>query len=108
MIHCYTAKDAEEASLLVLDLHANGIEAKTTGNLGAVAFGELPADVLRVKIFVPDAQVEAAGELIRAFFARSTKGGVAQGEPWSCPSCGEENEPTFEVCWSCQAVAPGA
>jgi hypothetical protein len=23
---------------------------------------------------------------------------------WKCPECGEINEPTFEVCWNCQAV----
>lgn len=25
------------------------------------------------------------------------------GEVWHCPTCSEENEPIFEVCWSCQS-----
>jgi len=27
---------------------------------------------------------------------------VEPGESWDCPNCGEENESSFEMCWSCQ------
>ena len=26
----------------------------------------------------------------------------AKESPWMCPSCGEENPQSFEMCWSCQ------
>jgi len=107
MIHAYTAKDAEEASLLVLQLRANGVAAVSSETAGAVAFGELPADVLRVKVWVPEDRVDAARQRIEACFEHGGGAHDASGAPWTCPSCGEENEATFEVCWSCQAVAPG-
>jgi hypothetical protein len=27
------------------------------------------------------------------------------GEPWTCRSCGEENEGSFDICWKCQGAA---
>ena len=29
-----------------------------------------------------------------------------RSEPWRCPDCAEENSPSFDVCWSCQAPRP--
>jgi len=30
------------------------------------------------------------------------------GEGWKCPSCGNENEPAFDACWSCSAERPSS
>lgn len=107
MVPCYAAKDAEEASLLVLQLRAHGIDARTRADHGAVAFGELPADVLRVDVYVPEDQLASARERVRAFLVDSRAAAGSRGAPWICPSCREENEATFEICWNCQtAVGP--
>lgn len=106
MVLLYTAKDAEEASLMVLDLRAHGVDAMSRENLGSVAFGDLPADVLRVGVHVPEQQHARARELAEAYLARAREQREQPGEAWRCAACGETNGPTFEVCWSCQAVAP--
>lgn len=104
MIPCYAARDAEEASLLVLRLRAHGIDARTREDQGAVAFGELPADVLRVDVYVPEDQLDSARELVRAFLVDGASARESRGEPWTCPTCREENEATFEICWNCQSA----
>ena len=108
MITCYTARDAQEASLLVLELNANGIDAIARPSASAMAYGDLPMDVLRVPVQVPEAQLEEARRVTTGFFDRGQQRAAGERAPWTCASCGESNEPTFEVCWSCQAEAPGA
>ncbi len=31
---------------------------------------------------------------------------TAAGGNWRCPACGEENDASFELCWSCQRERP--
>ena len=107
MIPCCTARDAGKASLLALQLRAHGIDARTHADQGAVAFGELPADELRVDVCVPEGQLDSARELVRDFLVDAGAAPGSRGEPWTCTRCREENEATFEICWNCQtAVQP--
>lgn len=108
MITCYTATDAQEASLLVLELQAHGIAAQADHDGGAVGFGDLPASVLHVRIHVPEAQAEQARSVLAAFLERRRPSDDGDRMPWTCASCGESNESTFDVCWNCQAAAPSA
>ena len=108
MITCTTASDAQEASLLVLELRAHGIDAVASPDAGSAAFGELPASVLHVRIQVPEAQLEEARRLLAEVLERAQRNEDVERAPWTCASCGESNEPTFEICWSCQAESPGS
>jgi hypothetical protein len=108
MIACTTASDAQQASLLVLELDAHGIDAVTSHDGGSVAFGDLPASVLHVQILVPEAQLEEARRVVAEFVRRGQRKDDEHRAPWTCVSCSESNEPTFELCWNCQAAAPGA
>lgn len=46
-----------------------------------------------------DADYERAREIVVATLAMLKS--KADAPPWSCPSCREENPPSFEVCWNC-------
>jgi hypothetical protein len=107
MIPCYTAGDAQEASLLVLELRAHGIDALSEQDGGAAAFGDLPASVLHVRIHVPETQLEQARSVLAGFLERRRPSEDGDRTPWTCAGCGEPNDATFDVCWSCQAAAPG-
>jgi len=45
-----------------------------------------------------DAHAPRAREVIEAYLHSS-----ASGPPRTCPACGEENPPAFDLCWSCGA-----
>jgi uncharacterized paraquat-inducible protein A len=108
MITLHSAPDAQEASLLVLELRANGVDAEAVHDANAVAFGRTSASVLYVQVQVPRTQLEAARSVLARFLEPQKTDDARTSTPWTCAGCGESNEPTFDVCWSCQAVAPSA
>lgn len=57
---------------------------------------------LGVRLIVAPQDADRARELL----AELQEG--AEGAPWLCPACHEENEGGFEACWNCQAPRPGA
>jgi hypothetical protein len=59
----------------------------------------LPLDAALPQIWVERvADAPRARELIHSYFhARVT------GAPLRCAGCGEENPPSFELCWNCGA-----
>lgn len=65
-------------------------------NLYSVA-GEVPITECQAEVWVPELYFRRAEQLIRE---------LQQVNPedlpgWQCPSCGEENLGTFELCWNC-------
>ena len=99
MIMAYRAPSAADAVLLVQALEAAGITTVRTGSQGTGGYGELPADVLMVEIWIPPEQAELARKTIDEV----QRGGERSRPDWTCSSCGEVNEGNFESCWSCQA-----
>ena len=87
---------------LVLLLRSNGVDAAAIQAPSAAVFADLPVDALRTQVVVPEEQLARARELI----AESARAEASRAGRWPCPSCGEPNAPSFEVCWSCQAPAP--
>lgn len=67
-------------------------------HLSALA-GQLPVNEVRVEVLVEAADAPAALEVLDT--AQRVR-----GWPRPCPSCGEENPPAFEICWSCGADVP--
>ena len=94
----HTAATLPEAHLLVDLLADRGIRARIfNANASSIA-GELPIDAALPQIWVEDpAHASRAREVIDEFVrlpAQPTK---------KCPSCGEENPGSFDLCWNCGA-----
>lgn len=106
MIAIHSSATVQEAGLLVIELRANGIEAEAVPDARVMAYGSLPASSF-VQVQVPREQSAAARTVLAEFLARG-KADAPLGAEWTCSGCGESNEATFEVCWSCQTVAPGS
>lgn len=76
-------------------LVASGIRAEVRNERLASAMGELPPAECQAEVWVAeDADAARAEQLLR-------EGVTAQGEPWTCPNCGEQLEPQFTQCWRC-------
>jgi hypothetical protein len=97
----YEAADVTEAHLLRHWLERNGLTARVRGELSACR-GELPLAECWPTVWVPEAEWARAQEALRVF-----RGPQLVLPAWTCPACGEANEPNFGSCWSCQADRPG-
>lgn len=97
----YVAQDLTEARLILDRLEEAGIRAEIRNDLLMGAFGELPFNETRPQIWIRDAiQWDAAREIVAEYEERRR---APEGPPRICPSCGEENPSSFELCWSCRA-----
>ncbi len=95
----YSAADLPEAHLISHLLARAGIAHHIFNENLQGGVGELPFTHIWPDIWVvDDADAEQAGALIREYEHSASQGG---GEPRCCPACGEENPPTFEICWRC-------
>lgn len=100
MICVYRAGLPTDAHLLLHWLRRNGIPAEVRGDL-MTARGELPVWESSPSVWVATEHELDARALV-AEFELEEEG----GEKWACPGCGEENEPTFASCWSCNTSHP--
>lgn len=89
-----------EARLIMGLLESEGIPARTTGEELVGAYSGVPR-LCDVRVLVPSRYRSAAEAVIEAYEARR-----AGSADWACPDCGEANDATFEVCWSCGAGGP--
>jgi ribosomal protein S27AE len=72
-----------------------GICAEVRNERLASAMGELPPAECQAEVWVAeDSDVARAERLLR-------EGVAVQGEPWTCPRCGERLEAQFTQCWKC-------
>jgi len=95
------AANLPEAHLLAGWLSQHGIRVRVFNANAAGALGELPVDAALPQIWLEDHRDEArARESLEAF----RREGSGPARP--CPSCGEENPPAFELCWSCGNSLP--
>jgi hypothetical protein len=91
-----SAANLAEAHLLAGWLAQRGIRVRILNANAAGAMGEIPMDAAAPQIWLEHPRdEERAREAIEAFRASAT------GPSRRCPSCGEENPPAFELCWSC-------
>lgn len=90
-----------EARLLMGLLESEGIPARTSGEELVGAYAGVPT-VCDVRVLVPEAYRKTAESVLAAYETRRAGASV-----WVCPECTEDNEATFEVCWSCGAPRPG-
>ena len=79
---------------LVVDLLSNhGIEAEIVP-VAAVGY-----KYARPTVLVRDADFDRAAGLVEQMVHAMNHPPVAF--PWCCPSCMEENEAQFDICWNC-------
>jgi hypothetical protein len=76
-----------------------GIRARVLNANASSLAGELPIEASLPQVWVDDpANAPRAREVIEAFFRTH-----AAAPAVKCPSCGEENPGSFEICWVCGA-----
>lgn len=64
------------------------------------AMGEIPLDAALPQLWVENpAHAAFARSLIDEYLRKPSAGGGVH----FCPSCGEENPATFDLCWNCGA-----
>jgi hypothetical protein len=98
----FVSRDLAEAYRVRDALRAEGIAAEVTNEPLMGAWGEIAMDMTTmpaVWIADPDRRAEAAA-LVHAL------GRPVTADPWTCPSCGVENEGAFTACPSCLAERP--
>lgn len=98
----YTAESVVEVAHLRNVLESAGIECLVRNDRLSGAIGEIP--------FVecwPELWVRRPGDTLRArgLIDQVLRSG-GEGDPWTCPGCGERIEPQFSQCWRCAAAAP--
>ncbi len=95
--HCLRRlSDPIEANLIRGMLETHGIPARVTGEGLVGAYSGIPK-VCDVRVHVP-AHCRGEAEAVMADYDQA---GAPAGPPWNCASCGEQNDPGFEVCWQC-------
>ena len=95
------AANLPEAHLLAGWLSQHGIRVRVLNTNAAGALGELPVDAAAPQIWLENPADESRAQDSLAAFRAEASG---PGRP--CPSCGEENPPAFELCWSCASGLP--
>lgn len=66
-------------------------------HLGGIV-GEMPFQEVWPQLWVENDDYDRAVQLLDA----QTTTDESPGRPWRCASCGEDNEPQFGACWSCE------
>jgi len=95
----HSAANLPEAHLLVDLLADRGIRARILNANAASIAGELPIDAAQPQVWVDDpADAARARDVIEAYTRDTPTTAIVK-----CPSCGEENPASFELCWSCGA-----
>lgn len=89
--------DRIEAESIRIRLAEAGIRAMITGTDMGTALGLGGAGTMRmVRVEVPNEDAQRAAELLAEDERKAAEAG-----PWICSRCHEQNEATFDVCWSC-------
>ena len=81
-----------------LFLQQHGIETQTRNQHSGLMLGMLPGLAHYPELWVSDEDASRANEALAQFDALES----VEGPPWHCPTCGEANEASFEVCLQCQ------
>lgn len=93
----YSAANLSQAYLLSHLLEQAGIAHYISNEYLQAGVGELPFPDTYPAVWLFDAGDYArARSVIEGFEQASTRQGV-----WRCGACGEDNPPTFELCWNC-------
>lgn len=98
----YTAESLIEVAHLKNILENAGIQCQLKNDRLMGALGEIPFLECWPQIWVNDSDLSRARAILDEVLAPAP-----EAPSWRCPSCGEDVEGQFEVCWNCGAVASG-
>lgn len=97
MVCVHRLQDPIEANLIRGLLMNEDIPAELTGESLVGAYSGIPK-LCDVRVLVPEKHRGSAEAVIQRYErARSTA-----GHEWHCDQCGEVNDASFEICWSCE------
>ncbi len=91
-----TAANLPEAYLLRGLLAQAGIAARVFNEHAQGGVGEIPFTHAWPEIWLEDERDLPGAEKVLAAYERGDN-----GAPRRCPSCGEQNPGTFDLCWHC-------
>jgi hypothetical protein len=98
----YRARDRVEATLLAHALDNASIRADLAGGNSQMMYGEVGAtEALGTDLWVRREDFERGRKVIQDYHAHVSP---ATGAAWTCSTCGETNEPGFDICWSCRSA----
>ena len=100
--HLYYAANSTEAHLIKGLLESDGISTLLFGEDLSIGVGELPVDVLQVKIKVDKKKYAKALKIISNYEKKNNEINNKKNI-WTCTNCNCINPKNFEICWSCQA-----
>lgn len=106
MIKVFSSPDVDEVIEVREILEHHGIAAhvsnENTSRLAGTLFNRTPSAWPCVYVLDPS-KYEAAMTLVHEYETRSRRPEIVSSgsPPWTCKSCGEMNDDTFEFCWKC-------
>lgn len=77
-----------------------GIELILRNEFSSGGMGELSPMETWPELWVNDSDFDRAKEIVDRLLSTQL------GEHWTCLTCREKNESTFEMCWNCQSESP--
>lgn len=104
MLKIYSAGNITDAYLLQSLMAEAGIETQILNEYAQGGVGELSFAHAYPELWLVNAtDTEQARHIIKQFEQQDEPVGSSQ-----CPSCGENNPNSFEICWRCQTDMPSA
>lgn len=109
-VRVYSHQFLASAQLVADHLDAHGIPAQVTGQHLTGLGGLIPFTDTYAEVWVAQEHAHAAAALVAGVIAPPEQGGLSLVPdeagalavvPESCPACGAEAEPGFDVCWQC-------
>ncbi len=100
LICVYRGTGPTDATLVAHWLERNGLAPQVRGDRTGLR-GEIPIPDAWPTVWVRAADRAQAERAIREF-----NGPTLVHPRWACGRCGEDNEPNFGSCWSCDADRP--
>lgn len=101
LVCVHKLNDPIEANLVRGLLMNEGIPVEITGEGLVGAYSGVPK-LCEVRLLVPPAFRIAAERLVSEYQER--RGAAVSAGDWTCSACGEDNDPSFEICWNCSGA----
>ena len=101
LVCVHKLNDPIEANLVRGVLLNEGIPVEITGEGLVGAYSGVPK-LCEVRLLVPPGYKIAAERFLRRY--QDQRASPAPRGDWICPACGEENDPSFEICWNCSGA----
>ena len=95
----YKAASSYEAYFIKGLLSKYSIDSILIGENLSIGVGELPVDVLHVKVLVHKSYYNESKKIISGYKYNYLS--QIDEKDWKCSFCGNSNPSSFEICWNC-------